>query len=747
MRRSTQVKAILTDAYGTNRRLAVCWWILGKLGVTHWASKSSRTPFLYLAFSLLCAVVVFAFVDLTPRIEENFFFSTDAPQLQGTRKIDELFSVPPQLILAAEGDIRSRSYLRRVVTLTDSLLALEGVENVFSLGAGPSSVEGAIKSPLWSRLVIATDERGSNFVVNLRKQDDYGPVIEKIEALKAKHDSPEFRLAITGAPYVVHEVQKRLLDDMRTFTIAALVGFALVISAIYRSGWILFGALACATTAAFLDFIVLALLGVEPGPLSPTLWCIVFILTLSHVIFISGNWEQVRRSRGQKGDTLVDSAIRETATASLWSMVTNGLGFLTLTFTAARPIQQFGRAGLVGTVVAVAVAYSMFPAFLRLAKLPPMRESRLQEMLGQFVSKRHWAPVAAALMIAIVAAFGFNRIDTQPPVFSYFEQGGGLRSDLYRIDRLGGVSPFYIAVRGTKNETLVTNEAYLKLWDLQLALEKHHVVGEVISLASLLGEFAHSPFAPFLTWDLIYSILDLEMLGAVGRGFVTSDRKTALYVLRMKESELGSSSREEVIAELFRIVRAQGFEPVLSGGLFELTGALSTLVAKSLIQGCFGLVAMLFVIAFVVSRSLPVSVTVVSTLVIVPVTVLGSAGYFHIPLEIISTPGINLAMGLGVDEMIHLVHRAKKGPGQFDFVEAKQNLWKPIATSCLTLGLGFSVFSLSHFPPTRNMGWLVVIGTGVAFAVMLFIFPTIADRIASARPDSREHPKPQRISA
>ncbi|MCM2321939.1 MAG: hypothetical protein NDJ90_01615 [Oligoflexia bacterium] len=709
-------------------------------------------PALHALFALACAAAMFAFVELKPRIGGNFFFSSDDPQLQGSKRIEALFELPPQIILTAEGDVRSRPYLTRAASLTAALQRLNGVQSIFSLGAGPSSVNDAMKSPLWSRLVIAADEqdysRGSNFIVNLEPRDDYGELVERINAFKGRYDSPEFRLAVSGTPYVVHEIQKKLVDDMKSFSLAAVLGFSAVIFAIYRSGWILFGAIVCGATATFLDFLTLRLLGVDPGPLSANLWSIVAILTLSHVVFISGNWELLARSGKVPRSELVRAALRETGTASLWSMITNSLGFLTLLFTAAKPIRQFGLAGMVGAILALVVAYSLFPAYLRMATPPSKRESRFATATRRYLSGPHATVVIVMIVLALIGVAGFHKVDTQPPLYSYFEKGGRLREDLLRIDHLGGSSPFYIALKGQNGEDFRNSRSYLQLWQLQVALERHRIVGEVISLPVLLGEVVNSPFAPYLSWDKIYAFLDLPALGKPGRGFVTEDRKTALFVLRMKESELGGASREAVIKDLLQLVRDKGFDPILTGGLFELTGQLSTLVSKSLLQGVFGLSGMLFLIALIVSRSLRLSSAVACSLVFVPVGVLGAAGHLHLPLEIISTPGINLAMGLGVDETIHLIHRSRKGRGEFDLEEAKMTLWRPISASCGMLALGFSVFWLSHFPPSRNMGWLVVIGSVLALVVMLLIFPTIADGfLRLGRRRQKPLPQPEREAA
>ena len=63
-------------------------------------------------------------VDLTPRVESEFFFSTEDPAFQASRRISELFPSAPQLILSARGlDATSPEYLERVRELSEALLA------------------------------------------------------------------------------------------------------------------------------------------------------------------------------------------------------------------------------------------------------------------------------------------------------------------------------------------------------------------------------------------------------------------------------------------------------------------------------------------------------------------------------------------------------------------------------------------------------------------------------------------------
>ena len=63
--------------------------------------------------------VVWRFGDLSPRVEGDFFFSEDDPQLQASQKINETYPSSPQIILrVARLQGAEDSYKDRIEALT-----------------------------------------------------------------------------------------------------------------------------------------------------------------------------------------------------------------------------------------------------------------------------------------------------------------------------------------------------------------------------------------------------------------------------------------------------------------------------------------------------------------------------------------------------------------------------------------------------------------------------------------------------
>lgn len=93
-------------------------------------------------------------------------------------------------------------------------------------------------------------------------------------------------------------------------------------------------------------------------------------------------------------------------------------------------------------------------------------------------------------------------------------------------------------------------------------------------------------------------------------------------------------------------------------------------------------------------------------------------------------PATNIAMGMGVDSMIHLALRAKRYQKNMSsweaWVKACGHLWDPIFWSTLMIASGFSIFMLSNFPPTQRFGFSVVLGTVLTPLGTLLILPRLA---------------------
>jgi uncharacterized protein len=80
--------------------------------------------------------------------------------------------------------------------------------------------------------------------------------------------------------------------------------------------------------------------------------------------------------------------------------------------------------------------------------------------------------------------------------------------------------------------------------------------------------------------------------------------------------------------------------------------------------------------------------------------------------------------------MVHLVfavRRAKKDDkrGWEAWVAGRREQWRGIVYSDVIIGIGFAIFALSSFPPTKRFGLVVLAGTVIDIAANLFLLPLL----------------------
>ncbi len=676
-------------------------------------------------------VLVATFVDLKPVVDENFFFSTSDPGVQQTKKIERRFPSQPEVILAVSSrDISSARYLGKIQRLTQRVHTIGGVSAVKSLTEGPKSFEDALKSPFWSRLLIAPDRKSTNVIIFMKGRHTERP-IQKLEQIVHELEARDFHIHIAGPPYVVEMIRRSLGHDFRYFTLTAVVLFGLTMAALFRSIRLFVGMLCTCASAVLLTLLIQSTLGHKIGILTVNLGTIVFVIAMSHLVYMTFNWQTLadRSHRmGKESPDLAMDALQMTFPPSFWSMVCASLGFASLLIVQAKPLRELGFGGVLGTVVAFACAYLMYPAFLRWA-VPRKSKIAEAEPTHAFWSRRFALLSLGVILLGAGLGLGLSKVNTDPSLLDYFKPNTELRDGLEFVDRTGGSNPLTFVVSASNGSLLNTDEAYQKMWRLHGALENEKDVGTVISLPTLLAEGDRVPFSFLISYEKMMEIMAQPKYARVSKSFVTSDRKEAVFMLRMIE-EKRTKYRVDVVNDLRAVCRKYGFKADLVGGIYYLQGRLAKLVAESLVTGLFWLNLLFVLIALVVARSIRGAFAMIASLTLVPLSMLGGIGWFHVPVDIISAPATNVCIGIAIDSMIHLifgVHRAQRDgkKGWEAWVFAREEQWRGIVYSDVIIAAGFAIFVLSDFPPTQRFGLVVLAGCVIDILANLLVLPLL----------------------
>jgi len=192
--------------------------------------------------------------------------------------------------------------------LTQRVHTIGGVSAVKRFTEGPKSFEDALKSPFWSRLLIAPDRKSTNVIIFMKGRHIERP-IQKLEQIVHELEARDFHIHIAGPPYVVEMIRRSLGHDFRYFTLTAVVLFGLTMAALFRSIRLFVGMLCTCASAVLLTLLIQSMLGHKIGILTVNLGTIVFVIAMSHLVYMTFNWQTLADRSHRMGKESPDPAM------------------------------------------------------------------------------------------------------------------------------------------------------------------------------------------------------------------------------------------------------------------------------------------------------------------------------------------------------------------------------------------------------------------------------------------------------
>ena len=690
----------------------------------------------YFSFVILAVVVVqfyyfYKEVNLQPQIRSDFFFSEKSKIYKDDARIYKKFIVGESVILSIPSDdITKAPYLDFVERLGNKLKKVKGVESVQSIVSGPDDVKAALKNPMWTRF-LDTGTRKNSLIVCFIKPEKVKSIVTQFKKILREKQFRTQKVYISGIPYIIEEIRRMLSHDMKQFMLGAIGISSFVLLAIFLSLLVTLGAIITSLAAASLTLIIQQWYGIPVGILTANLGAIVYVLTVSHIVFLTSNW---RQDKHENLSLRLASTVTTTLPASFWAMATTVFGFVSLIFVEAKPLQQLGVGGTIGTISAFVMAYLLYPMFLRYSYVGNFQDKSKKSKFFLPLPKVIGVPIALTIVggSIVVGWSGIDKLDTDPSLLAYFKKSQSIFQGIQAVDKFGGSNPLNFVISHKNREKLKSSENFEKMMKLQKDLESHPQVGSVLSLPVLMQESQTNWMARLLPWGTILNILSREQYGRIARGFVTEDREQALYMIRMKESGR-NVERMKIVRQLMAKPKKYDLQLDLVGGSYYMQSQLAQKIKSSMRQGILALVILFTVIILLLSLSIVTTFFATVSILAATVAFLGAVGFLAIPVDIISSPSINIILGLAVDGMVHIILAArrmsKSGTWRADgygWKMAIKSQGPGVFISGVVIASGFSVFYLSNFPPSQRFGLEIVFGTLAAMIMTLLVLPHLA---------------------
>jgi predicted RND superfamily exporter protein len=588
-----------------------------------------------------------------------------------------------------------------------------------------------------------------------QRHEDIGAIRE---ILAGYQDSATIYLG--GAPMIADDMVTFVKNDLTTFSLGVFAFIVFALGAIFRRLRWIFLPLACCAVASVIVVGILGLMDWRVTVVSSNFMSLLLITTISLTVHLIVRYRQLRATRHfSEHGKLLRHSVLSMWKPCLYTALTTIVAFASLLTSGISPIISFGWIMVIGVLTALLVVFTLFPALMALfSKDEAVYEhqtslaltSGLARMTDRLGNKVLWI----SALVLIFSIVGLSRLKVENSFIDYFSEDTEIYKGMSLFDdKLGGTLSMDVVVNlpvvedefaddfddGFEEEP---NDAYWFTGDKMDEIKRIHdyldnnpqtgkvlSFGSVIHLAEQLNN--NAPVDSFV-WALLYSRIPETLKNSVLTPFVSVADNQVRFNVRVIESD-ENLNRNELINGIKRGLQEEfGYAPEqvrVTGILVLYNNVLQSLYQSQILT--LGVVLFAIMIMFLfLFRSVPIAVLCIIPNIIAALLVLGLMGWMGIPLDIMTITIAAIAVGIGVDNTIHYMHRFQHefhrlGSYRDTMFYCHDSIARAMYFTTMTVVAGFSILVLSNFIPTIVFGLLTSIAMMVALLGALTLLPQL----------------------
>ena len=595
----------------------------------------------------------------------------------------------------------------------------------------------------------------------LRKSDHKN--LEAIKAAIAKFNAND-ELFLGGANMIADDMIGFIKSDLLVYGLSVLALLSFSLWLFFRQiRWIVLPMFICAVSAIFTTGIF-GMFGWEVTVISSNYIALQLIITISTVIHLVVSYREFyARHPKYSQNQLIYLTLRDKFSPSFWAIFTTVIGFSSLMSADIKPVIMLGIMMSAGISVSLVLAFLLFGAInVNLKKLAPVRtfenSFKFTKYCANLALNSRKIIYAVCVLVVCFGVYGISKIKVENSFIGYFKESTQIRQGMQVIDtKLGGTIPVDVIVKFKDSEpkqeksdekddfeSEFENDAKsAKYWfnsyhtrvaeKIHDYLKEQNFVGNVSSLATLIKaikELNNGVSDDFLL-AAMYEKLPLEYKNILLSPYVSVENDELRFSLRIIDSDSELRRNEflkELKAGLAELTKSDNVSIEVAGMMVLYNNMLQNLLSSQV--DTFGLtVAILFVIFCFVFRSIKLATIAIVSNLIPLCTLFGVMGFFGIPLDVMSITIAAISIGIGVDDIIHYIHRFKEELLTKDVFEsikaAHASIGYAMYYTSFTIFLGFSVMITSNFIPTIYFGLLTDLVMVFMLLGALIILPSL----------------------
>ena len=421
-----------------------------------------------------------------------------------------------------------------------------------------------------------------------------------------------------------------------------------------------------------------------------------------------------------------------------------------------------------GIAISLFLAFITFPALLILMNKKDEHEQKNKRF--SFIAKSSYiveyhskAIIITTILVIVFSTTGALKLFVENSFISYFKQSTDIYKGMKVIDEnLGGTTPLDIIIKFKDEPKLQINKNSTDEFDdfenefaktaddkqywfsqdkmdtitaVHNYLETIPEVGKVQSLATLLkiGQSLNNG-KPLdgITLALLYNQLPEKYKTLILSPFINIDKNEARITMRIMDSNPDLRRNDlinKINSDIRDIIKNKETTFRLSNLMVLYNNMLQSLFESQISTLGFTIIV-LFIMFLILFRTLKLATIAILANIIPISAIFGIMGWLNIPLDIMTITIAAIAIGIGVDDTIHFIHRFKEEfKVDHNYINAMrrshQSIGYAMYYTSLVIIIGFSILVLSNLIPTIYFGLLTVVTMFTVLLADLLLLPKL----------------------
>ena len=662
-------------------------------------------------------------------------------------------------------DVENNSDIRRVLGAGKApYIGLRGEQDLIVEDLYETTDENKINSAevskrfgenkLWPKLLMSGKKRYATVIIEPKASKEMD--IKRPQIISAVRDSLkkyEFNYKLAGMGVMYDELNRLSLQDSALFTTLSYVILLLTVFLLFRSKHLVSITFVVMVLSGLAFVNVYGFFNQNFNMVTIVLPTLIMILCIADVNHIFNRYclhlKQVAEDK-EKGLIMV---IEEILSPSLFTSITECVGFLSIVFTPIAVLRTFGAFAAYSAMAEYLIVWASVPYMLGLIKpsstikLERPFESFNKKILSFVIPNRRIVFIISVIVIAF-SFYGIKYLDVDTYSMGFLHPKNPVRMDSDNIESIyGNYLPLEVRLKTNKPDGIKEPEFLNRLVKCQNEIEKIPEASKCASITDVIMRLNQ-------VWtdgkQESYRISDNAL--QVGQLLMTyeSDPDNDLkYMTDKNYSEARLTIRipmvsaanmkkiEDRVSEILKLNFENSKTEIIFGGYVPLYIKLLDYITWSQAVSFGTALIYIFIVIGMLFWRFSALLWGLGPNVVPVIMTLGFMGYFGIRLDIATVTIASITLGIAVDDTIHELFHYYTFLSEYKtpieaISECLHEEGPAVIVTSLILCMGFSVLGFASIKSVMYFGLLIALTMFFAFLGELFMLPSMIGSLSDA---------------